>query len=198
MSLTLSAWVQQRTAWLVLAPPIFMVGLRSVLELLASREPQMLALPLTPVSIPGSLLGLLWPGLALLTALVLVILTLLKLGWRRVVPSVALVWVLLWLAGSATLIQRHLNQLDLQALPDVVAQTLTLQFKPPSSRGPGGTQLYLQVPGMPVPHTVLIDDPQVATLRPGDTLSLSLAQGRFSGFFVTAWQIRPNLPESSL
>lgn len=180
-----------RTAWLLVAPPAVLVGLRSVLELLAARQPPGLALPLTPVSAPGSLLELLWPavaGLVLLAGLVWVVR---QLGWRRVRPAAAVVWLLLWLAGSGALIQRHLNRQDLQPLPGVVAQTLASQVKPPSAHGVGGTQLYLQVPGFAVPRTVLIDDPQVAQLKPGDRLALQLAHGRFGGLFVTGWQLKP-------
>jgi len=44
------------------------------------------------------------------------------------------------------------------------------------------------VQGLAVPHRLLIDDPKVAPLKPGDTLALQLVPGRFSGLFVTAWQ----------
>lgn len=178
----------RRTIWLLVAPPAVMVGLRSVLEMLVDRQPQALALPLIPVSAPGSLMALVWPAFAVVAVAAAVALLVRQLGWRRVRAAAAVVWVLLWLAGSGALIQRHLNQQGLRPLPSAMARTLASQFKPPSLRSAGGTQLYLQVPGLQTPHTVIIDDPELAQLKPGDTLVLNLAQGRFDGLFVTGWQ----------
>ena len=187
-----------RTAWLVLAPPVLMVGLRSVLEVLAARGQQGLALPLTPVSAPSSVMELVWPALAVFAVLAVLVVEIKKRGWRRVLPAVSVAWVLLWLAGSGALIYRHLNQQTLRPLASVVAQTLAGQAKRPSLHSTGGTQLFVKVPGYDVPHTVLIDDPQVAQLKPGESLTLRLAQGRFSGLFVAGWQTLAVAPAASL
>jgi hypothetical protein len=175
-----------------------MVGLRSVLEVLGERQPQHLALPLTPVSAPGSVMELAWPLLAVLVVLAVLILCIKKLGWHRVMPTVGVVWVVLWLAGSGALVQRHLNQQTLTPMGPVVAQNLAGQAKRPNLHNTGGTQLFLKVPGYDVPYTVLIDDPQVAQLKPGASLTLNLAQGRFSGLFVTGWQTLAVAPAASL
>lgn len=187
-----------RTAWLVLAPPVFMVGLRSVLEVMGERQPQKLALPLTPVSAPGSVMELAWPLLAILAVLAVLLVCIKKLGWSRVMPTVSVAWVLLWLAGSGALIQRHLNQQALRPIASVVAQSLAGQAKRPNLHSTGGTQLFLKMPGVDVPYTVLIDDPQIAQLKPGESVTLNLAQGRFSGLFVTGWQTLAVAPPASL
>lgn len=196
----LACWTSLQTAWLLFAPPAVLVGLRWVLERLNDRQPGTPALPLLPVSTPDGPLDLLWPVAATLVLLVLSGLLLRRLGWRRAMPLVGVVWVLLWLAGSAALLQRHLNErglfLHAAAAPgavsnpaSVTARVLASQFKPPSLRGVGGTELVLQVPGLDAPHRLLIYDPQAAQIRPGDTLALQFSRGRFSGQFVTDWQV---------
>ena len=83
-------------------------------------------------------------------------------------PVLGAAWLLLWLAGSGAMLQRHLNRqgLFLQGMvasaaapaPPVTARVVTSQFKPPSLRGLGGTELVLQVGGLEIPHRLLIDD----------------------------------------
>jgi len=70
-----------------------------------------------------------------------------------------------------------------------VATVVTSQSKMPNLHSLGGTELVLQVPGLPIPQRLLIDDPQAAPLKTGDRLALQLAPGRFSGLFVTGWQM---------
>lgn len=193
-------WKSQYTAWLMFAPPAVLVGLRAVLENLNDRQPGTSALPLLPLSTPAGPLDLLWPVAVALALLVASGLLLRRLGWRRAMPVVGVVWLLLWLGGSAALLQRHLNEQGLflhdattpgatQNPAFVSAQVLASQFKPPSLRGAGGSELVLQVPGLGAPHRLLIDDPQAMQIRPGDTLALQFARGRFSGLFVTDWQV---------
>ena len=187
-----SPWAQQRVAWWLLAPPAFTVGLRWVLAFLAARQPQVAALSLTPVPAQASVMTLAWSGLAILVVLGAGVVGVRKLGWRRVMAAAGVVWVALWLGASGALVQRYLNQQNLKVLPGAVAKVLGSQFKPPSPRGAGGTQLYLQLPGLEAPHSVLIDDAAMVRLRPGDALSLELAQGRFDGLFVTGWKAMPS------
>lgn len=193
-------WKSQYTAWLLFAPPAVLVGLRAVLENLSDRQSGTSALPLLPLSTPAGPLDLLWPVAVALALLVASGLLLRRLGWHRVMPVVGVVWLLLWLGGSAALLQRHLNEQGLflhdatapGATPNpafVTAQVLANQFKPPSLRGVGGSELVLQVPGLGAPHRLLLDDPQAMQIRPGDTLALQFARGRFSGLFVTDWQV---------
>lgn len=200
----LPRWTSLHTAWLLFAPPAVLVGLRAVLEWLNDRQSATPALPLLPVATPSGTLDLLWPiaiGLALLGGFVLL---LRRLGRRRAVLLLGALWLLLWLGGSAALLQRHLNEQGLflhdAGAPDGApasasspaparARVLANQFRPPSLRGAGGSELLLQVPGLGAPRRLLLDDPRARPINPGDTLALQLARGRFSGLFVTDWRV---------
>ena len=196
-----SGWTSQRTAWLLFGPPAFMVAVRWLLQLADDRQRTTPALLLAPVSTTAGTLDLLWPVAVVLAVLVVAGLVLRRLGRRRVMPVLGAAWLLLWLAGSGAMLQRHLNRqgLFLQGMaasaaapaPPVTARVVTSTFKPPSLRGLGGTELVLQVGGLEIPHRLLIDDASAAALKPGDALALRLAPGRFNGLFVTGWQALP-------
>ncbi|MBH1957127.1 MAG: hypothetical protein I8H70_00380 [Burkholderiales bacterium] len=194
-------WTSQRTAWLLFGPPAFMVAVRWLLQLADDRQNATPALSLAPVSTMSGTLELLWPVLVALAVLLAAGLVIRRIGWRRVMPVVGAAWLLLWLFGSGALLERHLNRQGLflqgatasataPAAP-VTARVMTRQFKPASLRSLGGTELVLQVGGLDIPQRLLIDDAGAASLKPGDTLALQLAPGRFSGLFVTGWQALP-------
>jgi len=198
-----SGRVSQRTAWLLFGPPAFMVGVRWILQLFEDRQGGLPALPLVPVSTTDSPLALLWPVALALAVLLAAGLVIHRLGWRRVMPALGVLWLLLWLGGSAALAQRHLNRQGLflremtasapAPQPQLVkARVISSQFKPASLRSLGGTELVLQVSSLEIPQRVLIGDPAAATLKPGDTLALQLSPGRFDGRFVTGWQAAPS------
>ena len=196
-----NGWTSQRTAWLLFGPPAFMVAVRWLLQMMDDRQNIVPALLLAPVSTTAGALDLLWPVALALALLVAAGLVIYRLGWRRVMPVIGAVWLLLWLAGSGALAQRHFNRQGLvlqgmtaaapapQAL--VRARVVTAQFKRPSLRSLGGTELVLQVEGLEIPNRLLIDDARALPLQPGDTLALQLAPGRFGGLFVTGWQVAP-------
>lgn len=195
-----AGWTSLHTAWLLFAPPAVLVGLRWMLQLSTDRLPGTPALPLTPVSVPSGWVDLFWPLAVAVLVLAVGALLLRRLRWRRAMPLLGLLWVLLWLGSSAALLQRHLNEQGLflrdAAVPgtapapgSALAQVLSSQFKPPSVRSMGGTALVLQVPGLEAPHRLLLDEPQAAQIRPGDTLALAFSPGRFRGLFVTDWQV---------
>ena len=196
-------WTAQRTAWLLFAPPAFMVAVRWLLQLIDDRQNAIPALPLAPVSTTAGTLDLLWPVALALALLVAAGLAIRRLGWRRVMPVVGAAWLLVWLAGSGALLQRHLNRQGLffqemnapaasvEAPPPVMARVVTGQFKLASLRSLGGTELVLQVGGLEIPQRLLIGDARAAPLKPGDMLALQLAPGRFGGLFVTGWQTAP-------
>ena len=202
-------WKSQYTAWLLFAPPAVLVGLRAVLDWLNDRQGAAPALTLLPLSTPEGPLDLLWPVATALVVLTACVLVIRRMGWQRVMPVAAGLWLLLWLGGSVALLYRHLNEQGLflhevaaqGAAPNpgfVAAQVLASQFKPPSLRGVGGTELVLQAPGLDAPHRLLMDDPQARQIRPGATLALQFSPGRFSGLFVTDWRVVPaNLPAPS-
>ena len=194
-----AGWTSQRTAWLLFGPPAFMVAVRWLLQLADDRQSATPALSLVPVSTTAGTLDLLWPVAVGLLVLVAAGLVIRRMGWRRVMPVLGTAWLLLWLAGSGAMLQRHLNRqgLFLQGMSaasaaPVTARVVTSQFKPPSLRGLGGTELVLQVPGLDIPQRLLIDDAQAASLKPGDRLALQFAPGRFSGLFVTGWLAAPS------
>ena len=193
-----AGWTSQHTAWLLFAPPAFMVGLRWLLQLADDRQNTLPALSLVPVSTTSGTLELLWPVAVVLALLVLAGLLIRRIGWRRVMPVLGAAWLALWLTGSGAMLKQHLNQqgLFLQDMREaaappaalVAARVVTNQFKLPSLHSLGGTELVLQVDGLEIPQRLLIEDASVARLKPGNTLALQLAPGRFSGLFVTGWQ----------
>ncbi len=196
-----SGWTSRHTAWWVFAPPAVMVGLRWLLQLVNDREGVAPALPLVAVSTATGVMDLLWPAALAIAGLTVAGLLMRRAGWRRVMPLLGLVWLLLWLAGSGALLQRHLNRqgLFLQDAPapasaPVTAWVLSRQVKPPSLRSLGGTELVLRVPGLVQPQRLLIDDARAQQLQVGDPLALQLAGGRFSGLFVTGWRVLPAAP----
>ena len=196
-----SGWTSQRTAWLLFAPPAFMVAVRWILQLLDDRQNTTPALPLVPVFTTAGTLDLLWPVALALALLIMAGLVIRRLGWRRVMPVIGAVWLVLWLAGSGALVQKHLNRQGLflqesrapvSAAPALVtARVMTTQFKPASLRSLGGTELVLQVGGLEIPQRLLMGDASAASLKPGDTLALRLAPGRFNGLFITDWRVTP-------
>lgn len=193
-----NGWTSQRTAWLIFGPPAFMVAVRWLLQLVDDRQNTVQALPLVPVSTAAGVLDLLWPFALALALLIAAGLVIHRLGWRRIMPVIGAVWLLLWLFGSGALLQRHVNRqgLVLQGMTaaapaPVQARVVTAQFKPASLRSLGGTELVLQIDGVAIPNRLLIADAGAASFKPGDTLALQLAFGRFNGWFVTGWQAAP-------
>lgn len=181
-----------------------MVAVRWLVQLADDRQSAIPALALVPVSTTTGLADLLWPVAVVLALLVVAGGVIYRLGWQRVMPVIGAVWLLLWLAGSGAMLERHFNQqgLFLQDMPassaspaastaPVTARVVTSKFKPPSLRSLGGTELVLQVSSLEIPQRLLIDDVRAAPLKPGDTLALQVSPGRFSGQFVTGWQAIP-------
>ncbi|MBG6072962.1 MULTISPECIES: hypothetical protein [unclassified Polaromonas] len=196
-------WTSQRTAWLIFCPPAFMVAVRWLLQLVDDRQNTVPALPLAPVSTTAGALDLLWPVALALALLVGAGLVIYRLGWRRVMPVIGAAWLLLWLLGTGALLQRHLNRqgLLLQGMTAAAAapqastraRVVSAYLKPASLRSLGGTEMVLQIDGLDIPNRLLLDDAGAASLKPGDTLALQLAPGRFNGLFVTGWQAAPSV-----
>ncbi|CAN5239344.1 hypothetical protein BH10PSE16_BH10PSE16_24900 [soil metagenome] len=200
----LAGWTSLHTAWLMFAPPAFMVGVSWILQLFTDRQGGTPALPLVSVGTTTGTLDLLWPVLATLTALAAAVWGLRRIGLRRALVVLGAVWVLLWLGGSAAMLQRQLNRHGLllhgsAAAPVVAARVITSAFKPANLHSLGGTELVLQVSGLEIPQRLLINDPQAVSLKPGDALALEFEPGRFSGLFVTGWHAPlPAAPASSI
>ncbi len=201
----------QLAAWLLFAPPLLMAGLRWLLQQADDRVTATPAPALAPVATASSPLDLVWPVLVALAVLLALGLLVRRIGWRRFMPVLGVVWALFWLAACGALLRQHFNRegLFLQradavevsppdpSVPLVPARVVAARFKPPSERGVGGTELVLELAGIELPQRVLLDDARAAVLKPGDGLTLRLAPGRFGGQFVTGWQPVPPPPALS-
>lgn len=182
----------QRTAWVLFAPPALLVGLGWVLAWLQERGAQVVLLPLTPFEPSPDVWTVLQPALRVLLAALLVLVLALwarrRVGTRRVVRALGVVWVALCLAGAAGMVRRDLNVRGAQPLPPVPAQVIGSRAQAPSTRGPGGTLLVLRVHSLAQPQQLLVDDPQAARWRHGQQLLLAWSRGRYQGLFVTGWR----------
>lgn len=182
----------QRTAWVLFAPPALLVGLGWVLAWLQERGAQVVLLPLTPFEPSPDVWTVLQPALRVLLAALLVLVLALwarrRLGPRRTARALGVAWVALCLAGAAGLVRRDLNVRGAEPLPSVPAQVIGSRAKAPSTRGPGGTLLVLNVHSLAQPQQVLVDDPQAAGWRHGQRLVLNWSRGRYQGLFVTGWR----------
>lgn len=203
----LAGWTAQHTAWLLFGPLAVMAGTRWILQSISDRQSATPAPQLMPVATTSGALELLWPVAVVLALLLAAGLALRRIGWRRCLPLLGGAWLLLCLYGSAALLQRHLNREGLflrdgfvlqqgatvfAGAAPVVAKVVASQFKKPSQRSLGGTELVLQLPGLDIPQRLLINDPQAEPLKSGDALALQVVPGRFSGLFVTGWQALPS------
>ena len=190
----------QRTAWVLFAPPALLVGLGWVLAWLQERGAQVVLLPLTPFEPSPDVWTVLQPALRVLLAALLVLVLALwarrRLGPRRTARALGVAWVALCLAGAAGLVRRDLNVRGAEPLPSVPAQVIGSRAKAPSTRGPGGTLLVLNVHSLAQPQQVLVDDPQAAGWRHGQRLVLNWSRGRYQGLFVTSVQALPT-PQSA-
>ncbi|MBY0455522.1 MAG: hypothetical protein K2Q11_11680 [Burkholderiaceae bacterium] len=188
--------MQQRTAWLLFAPPALLAGLRWLLDWHAGRGPQTPLLALSPFSgaqtLPEMLWQMAWPLLLLLAVGGVAMVAYRRCGARPVQRALAVGWVLLCMAACAALLLRHLNVQQVQPLPPVQAQVLGSRVQAPSTRSAGGTQLVLRLDGQEALQQVLIDDPEAAQWQPGQRLTLQWVQGRYRGLFVTGWQPLPH------
>ena len=198
---TRSGWTHQATAWLLFAPPAVMLGVRWLLQLMVDRAGGVPALPLAPVATAADVMDVLWPVLLGCALLAVVIGLMRRFGSQRVLPVLGVAWLALWLVASGMLVQRYLNRQglwlqDAQTTPAaaVMAKVLSQQIKAASLRSLGGTELVLSVPGIELPQRLLIEEARSHSFKAGDTLALQLANGRFGGWFVTAWQAAPVAP----
>ena len=184
--------------WLIFAPLVAVVGLRWVLDWLEGRAAAPPAWRLAPFVGEQNPFGWLaaagWAlaGLALLALVAWWVRR--RWGQRALARLLAALWLLAALVACAAQVIRFVNLRGLvpQAEP-LAARVLGSRSVAPSARGPGGTLLVLQVPGMPT-QQALVDDSAAARLQPGQPVALRWAGGRWSGRYVTGWQVRPPQP----
>ena len=110
-----------------------MVAVRWLVQLADDRQSAIPALALVPVSTTTGLADLLWPVAVVLALLVVAAGVIYRLGWQRVMPVIGAVWLLLWLAGSGAMLERHFNQQGL-FLQDMRASNAASSAPPPPRR----------------------------------------------------------------
>ncbi|MDO5288276.1 MAG: hypothetical protein Q4F13_01390, partial [Pseudomonadota bacterium] len=94
-------------------------------------------------------------------------------------------WLLLWLALAAALVASHLNRAGRQPLPAQTATVLLAGQVAPSARGPGGAQVYLQLPGEAAPLRLYVPGQPASAFAAGSQPRLHAQAGRWWGRWAT-------------
>ena len=102
-------------------------------------------------------------------------------GWPRVRPWAVALWVMAWGLGGAWLLTSHLNESGRHAVAEPEARVLLARAVPPGAHSPGGTELYLQLPGTPAPQRLLAEGESPAAWPPGRVARLHVEAGRWWG-----------------
>lgn len=184
------------------APPALWVAVRWWLNFQLERSGTVLPPALSPASDPDSTLRWIALGVALAVALGGLVAWLMRASTgaaqrRRVGRVLLVLWVLLWALGVAQTLRSHANRLGLQPAREVVLKVVAVQVQPASVRSVGGAKVYLDWPAAGGLHTVVLESPTEDLLRQPKALRLNVAAGRWSGEFVTAWQVdNPPQPPS--
>ena len=105
-----------------------------------------------------------------------------RLGWARARPVLLALWVLLWLATGAWLVAGDQNCTQREALPEQPVKVLLAREILPSKRkGPGGTEVYFELPGESEPMRLFAQGLPPAAFVPGSTALLHSEAGRWWG-----------------
>lgn len=199
-------WLGRNRVWLGLfAPAALLVVVRWWLDFQLNTAglelPPALALASTP---SGVMQGVALGGVvALLVAGLVVWLmrpakhALQKRHQTVVLRSLLVLWVLLWLGGTAGVVRNHLNRLNLQAQRELVLPLVGQQTSQPSVRSPGGVKVFLDWPDGGGLHTLMLENPLSQAVPQRGALVLQLAPGRWSGWFVTSWAPQFDLAQPS-
>ena len=108
-----------------------------------------------------------------------------RCGWQRLRPAALALWLLLWLAAAAWLVTSHLNRTGRSAQPAQIAQVLLVREIAPSSRGPGGAEVYVQTgPGAPALR-VLAEGRAMSDFPQNSAVTLRPWRGRWWGRWAT-------------
>ena len=182
-------------AWAML-PPIGVLLLRAALQAQTDETTASLQAlkPATLVTTPGEAM---WAaaqpfvftlvGAALLLAAVILPLrhAVRRHGWPRVRPWVLRAWLAAWLLAAVALGASHLNRSGRQPLAAQDAQVLLVRAVPPTERGAGGAEVYLQILGDDVPRHLLADGLKAEALPPKSAERVQAEAGRWWGRWAT-------------
>lgn len=102
-------------------------------------------------------------------------------GWPHLRPWAVGAWLLLWLAAGSWLLAAHLNRAGRQPLADQDATVLLVGAVAPSTRGPGGAEVYVQLPGQPQPLHLFAPEQPAQAFPVGSTVRLHTEAGRWWG-----------------
>ena len=185
----------------LVGPVIVWVAMRWSLR--GEREAPGVAWPaaLEPVPDPEVWFQALWSwGLGLLVAAVL-----LRWMWarwarpgtlfrQRALWCLLVLWVAVWLGGTAAAWRTQANQKDLQAARTVSLKVIAVQKLDPSARSEGGARVFLEWPEQGGLHRVVLSSPSPELLASPPTLTLTVSPGRWQGWFVTGWSVADNGP----
>ena len=178
-------------SWL-LAPPLAVLLLRALLQALADADSASLQ-PLRPATLVSDPAQAMWAAarptvLALLGVLGLALLLRLGLrpvlrrwGWVRLRPWVRTLWLLACLGAGAALVASHLNRAGRQPLPAQDVRVLLVGEVPASARGPGGAEVYFELPGAADPMRLLAEGQPATAFAPGRAAGLRWQAGRWWG-----------------
>ena len=108
-----------------------------------------------------------------------------RCGWQRLRLAALALWLLLWLAAAAWLVASHLNRTGRSAQPAQTAQVLLVREIAPTSRGPGGAEVYVQTgPGAPALR-VLAEGRAMSDFPQNSAVTLRPWRGRWWGRWAT-------------
>ncbi|MDO5625433.1 MAG: hypothetical protein Q4G71_12190 [Pseudomonadota bacterium] len=107
-------------------------------------------------------------------------------GWARVRPLAQALWLALWALLAAWLVASHLNRAGRTALPAQTATVLLAGQVAPSARGPGGTELYVELPGEAAPLRLFAEGQPAQAFAPRSAVLLHVQQGRWWGRWARA------------
>ncbi|WP_028601622.1 hypothetical protein [Ottowia thiooxydans] len=191
-----------RAAWVLFAPPFAVAALQWWLATLSQKD----TTPLQALRAAGAshesgvgslMLQASGPFLWMVAVLVLTVLVA-RWSWRRyggprVIRVAAVLWVLMCAAALLAVGYAYLNRMGREAAPARTAIVIQARTQTASERSPGGAVVLARVPGLEAPQSVLLEEADAARLPAGTPVTLSLAQGRFSGLYVTDWRIEAPL-----
>ena len=178
-----AAW--RGLAWVAL-PLLAVLVLRALLSAQAEGDSLQRLQAATLVSDPGEAFWmaarpLVWALSAFAGVVAVSYLALRRWGWARVRPWALVSWVLFCIGTGVWLIASELNRVGRQPLAEQTATVLLARAVAPSQRGPGGTEVYFELPGSSEPMRLLAEGQPTQAFVPGSTPALHLEAGRWWG-----------------